>query len=110
MPQGPFGGPRPLARCSLGIQVTASDDYAFTEDDVTEDILQLDGRFRNARKGGKSSAVVTVENGDVIANGSAARFRISPSVMNREQLETSLDVVESYFGQRVKTVAISLAD
>lgn len=99
-----------MARCSLGLQVTASEGEQFTEDKVTEDIQQLDGRFRKARTEGESSAVMTIENGNVIADGSAARFRISPSVMNREQLETSLDVVESYFGRRVRTVAISLAD
>lgn len=110
MPQGPFGGPRPLARCSLGIQVTASQENRFTEDMLSEDIQQIDNRFSRARREGKSGAVVTVENATVIGRGRAAKFRIGPSTLNREQLDESLNIFEEHYGDRITTVAITLAD
>lgn len=110
MIRGPLGGPRPLSRCSIGVQVTASEGNEFTEDILTDDIQQLDQRFRSARAGGQSSAVMTIENATVIASGRAAKFRVGPKTLNREQLETSLDIVEKHFGQRATTVAITIAD
>lgn len=110
MPQGPFGGPRPLARCSLAVQVTAADGVEFTESRLTDDIQQLDRRFSTARREGEGSAVMMVENATVIANGHAARFKVSPVVMNREQFDTSLDMFEEHFGDRVSTIAVTIAD
>lgn len=109
MPKGPLGGPRPLARCDLGVQVTASGDE-FTESELTRHIQNLDSRFSKERREGRSSAVMTVENGRVIANGSAAVFKVGTKVITRDQMDISLDIFEDYFGDRIRQIAITITD
>ena len=110
MPRGPLGGPRPLSRCTLALQVTASERRSFSEDELTEHIQMLDRTFSVKRNEGRSEVVATVDNAEVIAGGKAAKFKISPTTMNKEQVVAVMETVEDYFGPEISTVAITLGD